>query len=193
MDCIYEPVSPEVLKRFPRARDSFDEYARLRSVWPCSDRVVPTTLLSERIQSIVHAVIPEDARLFNEQYIVKPSHSGSAGAFGWHRDCDSLSEMGIRPEDVMYVSLWIALDDVTEENGCLVVRPMTGSEEVCIEIPRGSGVLMSHLVEHKSGPNRTQFQRRAWMPQFSRGPILHACSLEPIGLCCRLASNCKLL
>ena len=180
---IFEPVTPKDLERFPSARVSLDDYTRIRSAWPCSERVVPSILFSEKIQSLIHSVIPDDARLFNEQYIVKPSHSGTAGEFAWHRDADSICDVGIRPEDVMYVSIWVALDDMTEENGCLFVRPMTGTgDDVALEIPRGSAVLMSHVVHHKSGPNRTKFQRRAWMPQFSRGPIQDADGCQPLGL-----------
>lgn len=174
-DCIYEPVQPSTLEELPTVRDSNIDYARVRSMWPLSERVALDILFSERIRGIVSILLGtgDDTRLFNEQYIVKPSHSGARGAFGWHRDADSLNIVDIIPEDVTYVSLWVALDDMTKENGCLVVRPLTGSqEERTLELPRGSAVVMSHLLYHKSGPNKTNFQRRAWMPQFSKGPIL---------------------
>ena len=175
-------MPPNVLETFPKARDSYDEYASIRSRWPLSKRVMDDVLLSERLQSLVRAVIPDDPRLFNEQYIMKPSHSGTAGSFGWHRDSDSLSRIGLEPENVTYMSLWIALDDMTEENGCLVVRPLTGSQEIHLEVPRGSCILMSHLLYHKSGPNTTKFQRRAWMPQFSKGPIWNSDRGHPLSL-----------
>ena len=45
------------------------------------------------------------------QYIVKPPGSAESG-FTWHRDSDWLSDVG--NQRVPYISLWCALDDMTE-------------------------------------------------------------------------------
>lgn len=55
--------------------------------------------------------------LFNEHYIVKPAHSDMA--FGWH--IDEEKQLGfLSPED-KYTTLWCALDDMTVQNGTLIV------------------------------------------------------------------------
>lgn len=187
--CIYEPLSPIVLESTPDARVSWKEYSRVRSSWPLSQSVLFDILLCDRIQTIVNALIDDDPRLFNEQYIIKPSNSGVSGAFDWHRDSDSLHSVGVVPQDVSYISIWIAMDDTTEDNGCLVVRPQNGlGAEIALELDRGSAVVMSHLVYHKSGPNHTNFQRRAWMPQFSRGRITDATGSRPLSLAIAVSS-----
>ena len=47
--------------------------------------------------------------------MVKPPHSGAGAAFGWHRDgawCHAQAAPQPR-----YISVWVPLDDVSEENG----------------------------------------------------------------------------
>ncbi|KAG2486305.1 hypothetical protein HYH03_015009 [Edaphochlamys debaryana] len=60
--------------------------------------------------------------LFNEQFIVKPPRSSAACAFAMHRDSDWCRG---RPEFrySRYVSAWTAVDDMTAENGALLVVP----------------------------------------------------------------------
>jgi hypothetical protein len=54
--------------------------------------------------------------LVNEQFVVKPPHSGPAAAFGWHRDGAWCHAQAL-PQP--YLSVWVPLDDVSEENGAL--------------------------------------------------------------------------
>jgi hypothetical protein len=122
--------------------------------------------------------------LLNEQYIVKPGGGGSSSsegstAFGWHADGEGLPEGA--PE---CLSIWIALDDATAANGCLEVALRAGSgasastssspSTLLLELPTGCAVVLSHALPHRSGPNTTAHDRRAWMPQFSRAPVLAA-------------------
>jgi hypothetical protein len=166
--CIYEPVGAALLEQSPQeARWAMDEYKQLRTRYPLGRQTLEI-LFSEKMRRVVEAFLGSDARLFNEQFIVKPHNSGMEGCFGWHRDSDSLNDTNIP-----YISIWIALDDVTLDNGCLVVEDTAqGGAHRALEIPKGSAVVMSHLLMHTSGENKTRFQRRAWMPQFSKGPIL---------------------
>lgn len=75
--------------------------------------------------------------LFNEQFIVKPPHSGPLAAFEWHRDgawchaqartrslAHGISASASRAASAAqatpqprYISVWVALDDMSEENG----------------------------------------------------------------------------
>lgn len=42
---------------------------------------------------------------------------------------------------------------------------------VPLEVPAGTVVVTSDAVLHCSGANRSRHVRRAWMPQFSAGPL----------------------
>lgn len=91
------------------------------------------------------------------------------------------------------ISLWVALDGATRENGCLLVLPGTHRaplepdrvttregfglrcdpaargidvEPVAVELPRGGAVLFSDLTLHASLPNRNGAPRRAWIPTY---------------------------
>jgi hypothetical protein len=64
-------------------------------------------------------------RLVNDQFVVKPAvgpsrRAAARSAFPVHCDCDALVT---DPDVEMYVSLWIALDDISLTNGPLVVLP----------------------------------------------------------------------
>ena len=113
--------------------------------------------------------------LFNENFILKPSqHDGSA--FSWHQDAESISDQ-IKGNE--YLSVWFAVDDMTKENGCLVVPANGGripakaiptAKTVPLTVRAGSMVVMAQDSWHFSLPNRSQSYRRAWMPQYSKYP-----------------------
>lgn len=125
-------------------------------------------------------------RLWHDQLLLKPPDSGSAGNVGWHQDyhywqCTNPPEL---------LTAWVALDDVTEENGCMQVVP--GSHRWGL-LPEGdfftkdldslkqriekvagrsfhtascvlpAGALSFHhcLTIHGSGPNRSRRPRRS--------------------------------
>ena len=149
----------------------------------------------------------DDVRLFNDQYIVKPPIGSGASlkstCFEWHYDsqwCEGDDES--RVQHTPYLSAWVALDDVNEENGTLRMLPYPSSvigethykkalaypcrrsltspmsEDVfdadcgrLLTLRAGSVVFFSDVVLHCSGPNISNEERRAWMPQFSDGPI----------------------
>ncbi|KAJ1558784.1 hypothetical protein HK096_004327 [Nowakowskiella sp. JEL0078] len=141
--------------------------------------------------------------LFSEQYIVKSPRSiciDDGTAFDWHFDSQY---MPIDCQMTPTVSCWVALDDMMPENGTLIIQGYEnqlnskinqnphGVEEFnnlhftrdrkcgidsraeIIVIPTGSVVFMSGYVWHCSPPNRTEKNRRAWMPQFSLEPLFH--------------------
>ena len=58
-----------------------------------------------------------------EQYIIKPPHCNSDAAFQWHFDSQYAVSTGRAVSHSPYLSLWVALDDMTASNGCLVVLP----------------------------------------------------------------------
>lgn len=125
-------------------------------------------------------------RLWHDQLLFKPPDSGAGGNVGWHQDyhywqCTTPSEL---------LTAWIALDDVTVENGCMQVVPgshqwgllpvgdffdsdlkgmserieaFTGRpfETVRCDLPAGSLSFHHCLTIHGSGPNLSQGPRRS--------------------------------
>ena len=65
-----------------------------------------------QLLDIVESLIGPDIRLVHYQGLYKPANTG--GAIGWHQDNHYFEVDGDRT-----VSVWMALDDATVENGCM--------------------------------------------------------------------------
>ena len=113
--------------------------------------------------------------LFNEHYVVKPASSDIT--FRWHTD--RAEQLAAVSSDVDYVSLWIALDDCDETNGCLEVR------EGPLLCKAGDVVVLDSRCEHRSGPNTNAAPRRAFYAQYSAEPIRVGPSLLRLALPCQ--------
>jgi phytanoyl-CoA hydroxylase len=122
-----------------------------------------------------------DARLYWEQAVAKPPFARTE--LPWHQDNGYTP---LVPEE--YVTCWLALDDAVLDNGCLWVIPAShhqgtirhrngsgpfrvghdGPEADGVPVPvaRGSVLVFSSLLMHRSGPNSTDRQRRAWIIQY---------------------------
>ena len=180
LGCVHETVPLHTccssVAQFTRVRRSSTEVVALLF----SDKVRRTAAL---LLSPPDSTEVDDLRLFNEQYILKPAHAGHSGAFGWHRD-----SQGLGGQPPRYLSLWCALDDVSEENGTLYVLPGSHaavdgqlllppcadahSSSCIMTVPAGTLVALSSTVLHCSGRNLSDAPRRAWMPQVSVGAIV---------------------
>ncbi len=145
-------------------------------------------IFSELMAEVCRATIGETAFLFYDQYVVKAAEQGIK--FSWHQDSGYLG-FSHRP----YVTVWAAVDDMTEENGTAYVLPWSkcgirtlvehvrdeesgdkvgyfGSEPgVPAIVPAGSLVVFSSLTFHRSGANQTDQMRRAYVTQYSAEPI----------------------
>jgi ectoine hydroxylase-related dioxygenase (phytanoyl-CoA dioxygenase family) len=137
---------------------------------------------------VCRATIGQTAWLFYDQYVVKAAEQGIT--FSWHQDSGYLG-FAHRP----YVTVWAAVDDMSEENGTAYVLPYPtvgirtlvehirdpesgdkigyfGRESgVPAVVPAGSLVVFSSLVFHRSGANQTDRMRRAYVTQYSAEPI----------------------
>jgi hypothetical protein len=123
-----------------------------------------------------------DARLYWEQAVAKPPHAGTE--LPWHQDNGYTP---LVPDE--YVTCWLALDDASRDNGCLWVIPGSHrhgtrahvnadsgpfrvghdgppSDGVPVPVARGSVLVFSSLLMHRSGPNHTDRPRRSWIIQF---------------------------
>jgi len=69
-----------------------------------------------RLLDMVEDLIGPDIRLIHYQGLYKPPHTG--GAVDWHQDNYYFDVAGDRT-----VSVWLALDDVTVDNGCMWYLP----------------------------------------------------------------------
>jgi len=83
----------------------------------------PTTLKTAVPPFQLPAALPRPLCTATEQFIIKPPHSNLASAFNWHCDSQYASSTGRTVQYSPYVSLWVALDDMAPDNGCLVVLP----------------------------------------------------------------------
>jgi hypothetical protein len=124
-----------------------------------------------------------DARLYWEQAVSKPPQARTE--LPWHQDNGYTP---LVPEE--YVTCWLALDDAREDNGCLWVIPGShhdgtqrhvndgsgspfrvgydgpAADGVPVPVTKGSVLVFSSLIMHRSGPNTTDDPRRAWIIQF---------------------------
>lgn len=149
---------------------------------------VESFLLSGRIGGIIEACTDSGGLLFNEQFVVKGA--GKGASFAWHQDG---AYVGF--DHAPYLTVWIALDDATEENGCVYLIPRNlhdrpnldphewreddnelngySGEDQGIPMVCGAGsiVAFSSLTLHRSGPNVTDKPRRAYVCQYSPEPI----------------------
>jgi ectoine hydroxylase-related dioxygenase (phytanoyl-CoA dioxygenase family) len=152
-------------------------------------------VFSELMAEVCRATIGETAYLFYDQYVAKAAEQGIK--FSWHQDSGYLG-FSHRP----YVTIWAAVDDMSEENGTAYVLPIskcgirTLVEHVRDEetgdkvgyfgdqkgvpaiVPAGSLVVFSSLTFHRSGANHTNKMRRAYVTQYSAEPIYQPESQE---------------
>ncbi|CAL5227759.1 g10778 [Coccomyxa viridis] len=175
--CIFPTIHPV---NEPFLPTSLEAFAAMRTIWPCTLKACQI-LLSTKMLNLVVSLLGKGACLFNDQYIVKSPHCGAASAFPWH--CDDAWLPSEDREDKAYLSVWIALDDMTEESGTLVVQPMrrmcdtshnqhpSAMPPEVITVPAGTVVVMASSLAHCSLPNKGSRMRRAYMPQFSADPM----------------------
>jgi ectoine hydroxylase-related dioxygenase (phytanoyl-CoA dioxygenase family) len=133
-----------------------------------------------RVGELARSIVGPGAAFFCYQLVYK--YARNADAFPWHQD-DSYSQSSRG-----YYSIWLAVSDATIANGCLwalpgrsldAVAPFTRSElgntcwpldhpdqGVPIELPRGSAVIFSSRLIHKSGGNTTDQTRKGHIIAF---------------------------
>jgi phytanoyl-CoA hydroxylase len=119
------------------------------------------------------------SRLYWDQAVYKKPHCPEE--FPWHQDN---GYNFVTPQD--YLTCWVPLVDATIENGCPWVMPgvhksgtvehwqtdlgwqcikgMTGA--VPVEAKAGDVVVFSSLTPHRTGPNRTDIERKSYILQY---------------------------
>lgn len=144
---------------------------------------------------IVLPIVGPAARLYWEQGVAKPPQARTV--LPWHQDNGYAPTI---PEQ--YVTCWLALDDAGPDNGGMWVLPgshrdgtrphhaVQGSPfragydgadaGTSVEVTKGSVLVFSSLVMHRSGPNTTDRPRRAWILQYCPADAIHARTREPL-------------
>jgi ectoine hydroxylase-related dioxygenase (phytanoyl-CoA dioxygenase family) len=137
------------------------------------------------------ALLGPDTDLYFNQKVYK-NPEGSA-TFSWHQD-DAYGPV----EPTPYLTVWVAITDATVENGCISVLPGSykrglvphvdsdfglschslddPDQGVAIPVSAGSALCIWSLTMHKSGPNRTNQVRKAFVLQFSPLGMRHKAS-----------------
>ncbi len=147
------------------------------------DEVILNHAKNPKILEVVEQLLgTEDIKLFHTQTLMKPAMHGSI--VSWHQD--SAYWTSIAPPAL--VSCWTALDDATEENGC--VRMLPGSykkglwphertdflhaqgvdDSLAMPVVLSAGGCSFHhsLTVHGSGENRTAHRRRGMVTSYMR-------------------------
>lgn len=132
-----------------------------------------------RMQALVEALGVAQPLLLQSMYLFKQPFVGSE--VDWHQDATFL-----HTEPISVVGLWIALDDATTDNGCLVAlpgahrgplrrhftrdramrvlddTPWPDVEPLALEARRGTLIVLHGLLPHASAANRSPHQRHAY-------------------------------
>ncbi len=146
-------------------------------------------IYSDLMAEVCRATLGDTAYLFYEQYVVKGPEKGAK--FSWHQDSAYVGTPH-RP----YLTCWITLDEVNEENGTVYLLPYSrhGTREVVphqqnpetndlegylgddpgdpVIAPAGSIACFSSTVLHRSGFNHSPNWRRVYLAQYSAEPLL---------------------
>jgi ectoine hydroxylase-related dioxygenase (phytanoyl-CoA dioxygenase family) len=133
------------------------------------------------IKDICHDLIGENVRLYWDQSVYKKT--GKKQEFPWHQDNGYTF---IEPQQ--YLTLWIPLVDVDEENGCPWVAPglhklgtldhwltpigfkclEQAADAVAIPAKAGDVIAFSSLTPHRTGPNlKLGSVRKAYILQYA--------------------------
>lgn len=143
----------------------------------------------ERILEIVTPLLGDDIAVYNTSVFMKPPHS--PGVIPWHQD-----QIYYAVETDFLVACWIALTDVTIENGAIEYLPGSHLEGVlptapttdpaaadtfdrtvahvddtraaAVPIEAGSAIFHHSLCAHRSGPNVTDEPRWALALDYMR-------------------------
>jgi ectoine hydroxylase-related dioxygenase (phytanoyl-CoA dioxygenase family) len=159
-------------------------------------------IFSEKTAEVCKATIGETAYLHNEQFVVKMTDKSSS--FAWHQDSGYSVYQGGAAKHKPYLTCWVALDDMSEENGTISVLPFSRSpsreliehkwdsdanamvgykgpdEGDFVKVKAGSLVAFSSFLLHKSGANITDRPRRSFFMAFTPELFTYADNPEKI-------------
>ncbi|MCY3683239.1 MAG: phytanoyl-CoA dioxygenase family protein [Gemmatimonadetes bacterium] len=151
----------------------------VRKIWKFVDHDTRLNDLAHdpNILSVLSRMMDDTPVLFQDMGLIKPPHIGREKP--WHQDCAYFNY----PVGTTVVGVWIAIDNATEENGCLHIIPGSHREgpiphfrrrdwQICdtdVAVPRNvtvpldpGGCLFWHGMTHHGSPtNQSAHRRRA--------------------------------
>lgn len=156
------------------------EMLQIMEMWKKSEEFYKL-LFHQPLLDIAESLIGKNIQLFHDQSLYKPAHIG--GEVPWHQDNGYW-----RCSPPNLVSIWIALDDADEDNGCMNVIPKSYAEgglehtqaksegkelpallmtniddnhAVSVPLLAGHGMVHHCLTLHQTNPNNSSRDRRA--------------------------------
>jgi phytanoyl-CoA hydroxylase len=133
------------------------------------------------LKDICHDLIGNDVRLYWDQSVYKKT--GKPQEFPWHQDNGYTF---VEPQQ--YLTVWIPLVDVDEQNGCPWIAPRLHKfgtlehwltnlgkkclervdDAICVPAKAGDAIVFSSLAPHRTGPNLKQDTvRKAYILQYA--------------------------
>ena len=156
-------------------------------------------LFADEILDLIEPIIGPDICLFSSHFICKPKGNGKR--VPWHEDTYYWKGMMDHPRPVEVVTVWLAIDPSTKENGCMHVIPRThdngDSEYDPADIEKNifSTEIKRHLVDeskavgcilqpnqaslhdgriiHGSAPNTSHLRRCGYTMRYTSTAIKH--------------------
>ncbi len=130
-------------------------------------------------RAITRRLVGENVSIFRAMFMNKPAGKGTY--LPYHQDAGSQWQLDRDPD----ITVWTALDEATEANGCVQVIPgshklgllserghtITPEQEAehapeaksrFLEVEAGEAILLHNLLLHRSGINKTNNSRRAF-------------------------------
>ncbi|RYG41088.1 phytanoyl-CoA dioxygenase family protein [bacterium] len=148
-----------------------------------------------KLAAIATEFLGPDVDLYFNQSVFKGPEGNRI--FPWHQD-DAYGPV----EPAGYLTLWLALNDATEENGCISVLPgshraglrahvptphgLAGhaaddpDQGIAAPVPAGTIIAFNSLTLHKSGPNTSKGERKALVLQYCAAGLKRAETGEAI-------------
>ena len=141
--------------------------------------------------------IGPDADLYYNQVVIKPAEHG--WPFAWHQDS------AYHPtQPLEYITCWTAITHTVVENGCIWVIPgshkaglikhirnerntstdaaiVNESAAIAVEMLPGQVAILSSLMLHRSGPNRSDQVRKGYVPQYHVPDVISQQTGKPWG------------
>ncbi|MEM7532840.1 MAG: phytanoyl-CoA dioxygenase family protein [Chloroflexota bacterium] len=130
-----------------------------------------------KLMAVLSRILDDAPDLFQDMALLKPPHIGREKP--WHQDHAYFN----LPLETTVVGVWIALDEATTENGCMVINPGTNRRgpvvhfrrrdwQICdthvnnqgalaVPLKPGGCLLFHSFIQHGTPTNRTDMRRRA--------------------------------
>jgi phytanoyl-CoA hydroxylase len=172
---VHMQIEPAVRRGEAEAESPLDALRKVEGLVE-NDEVFGALARDPRLLDVMQDLIGPDIKLFRDALMMKPPRHGSAKPY--HQDSAYWS---IDPPDL--VSVWMALDDATLENGCMRVIPgshtwgilehkhlqdyqvdeaeLDTSGEVAVPLKAGGCLCFHSMLLHATAPNHSPYARRS--------------------------------